>query len=266
MNWTMVAILIVISLPGIIIVLPGLFKNLEGNFAKAEAEGKKLPPRKTMMAITLLQSVVMVSLATVAGAYFAPQVGIHAPVFDALSTGQPVWQAIQPTLLPTLLVSLVGALGLIACYYWIFRPRLEPHNREISERLRNQLGIGSRILYGGVVEEVLFRWGVLPLLVWLLSLLFGSVTPGIFWAAVVVSGVIFGIGHLPSYQGAGCTASPTLITMMIVLNLWASLMFSYLLLNYGLFAAMLSHALFHIIWYPFDTLISRKTAKAQAAA
>jgi hypothetical protein len=264
-NWSLFAVIVIVCIPGILITIPVVLKSQTKQMEIASAQGKKIPPMPVMMLVSTVQTIIIAGLAAAAGVILAPKVGLGAPFFKALVSGQPLWPYLQGLIVPTLLVSLGGGLGLVAFYYLIFRPHLDKETVQASENLRMKLGIGARILYGGIVEEVMMRWGLLPLIVWGISLIAGSVTSLVYWIAVVVSGVVFGLGHLPAYLGAGAKRSSILIAMMIILNLWASLMFSYLFLEYGLLAAMISHALFHVVWLPFDLRFAVKKAETVKA-
>jgi membrane protease YdiL (CAAX protease family) len=77
---------------------------------------------------------------------------------------------------------------------------------------------------------------------------------------IVVSGVLFGLGHLPSYRLAGCQVTPLFLGLMILLNLWATLICGWLFWQYGLLAAMIAHMLYHLVWLPFDLLFFERPA------
>jgi hypothetical protein len=108
-----------------------------------------------------------------------------------------------------------GAVIFIALYYGVCRPRLTSEEIRITEAFRGIMGLWGRIAYGGVVEEVMMRWGVMSVLAWLLG-------------------------------------------TNLILNGWAALIFSWLFWKTGLEAAMMAHALFHVIWYPFDVRHTRR--------
>jgi len=105
---------------------------------------------------------------------------------------------------------------------------------------------------------MLFRWGVLTLLVWLGALLLSGPTPVMMWTVIVVSGVLFGLGHLPSYRLAGCQVTPLFLRLMIVLNIWATLICGWLFWQYGLLATMIAHMLYHLVWLPVDLYFYRR--------
>lgn len=143
-------------------------------------------------------------------------------------------------------------MAFLFLYYGVFRPRLDRGTLRALEGLRNGIGIWGRVLYGGIAEEVLSRWGLMSALAWLFSLPLGEGSYTAMWLAIVVSGILFGLGHAPSYLAAGCRRTPAFVSTMLVLNLWASLIFGWLFWQYGLLAAMVAHALFHLVWWPVD--------------
>jgi hypothetical protein len=49
-----------------------------------------------------------------------------------------------------------------------------------------------------------------------------------------------------------------MLSLVIGLNLWASLIFGWLFWQYGLLSAMLAHMLFHLVWYPFERRIAMR--------
>jgi hypothetical protein len=251
-DWSLFLVLVLVSVPGLLVAIPNLVKRLEKTAIDRLPPDKTPPPRSVLITVTVAQSLLLVAVASGVGTALAPRVGLGAPFFEALVSGQPLWDAAAPQLLPALTLGICGALAIVAAYYLFFRPRLDEQTVRSMEELRMELGLWARVLYGGIVEEVLFRWGVMTLLVWVFSELFGGPTPAVVWAVIVISGVLFGIGHLPSYRLAGCQVTPLFLSAMIVLNLWATLICGWLYWQYGLLAAMIAHMLYHLVWMPFD--------------
>jgi hypothetical protein len=253
-------VLTAICIPGVLITVPGTIKMLASLAQDKLPPGKEMPPMPVVVIASALQSLVVLAVPAAIGTAVAHRVGLRAPFFEALLGGAPLWPALQPQLLPTLVVGIAGALAFVAMYYGLFRPWLDQDTREHWDALRNGLGIWARLLYGGIAEEVLTRWGLMSLLVWLGALVVGRPSPAVVWAAIVVSGVLFGLGHAPSYLAAGCHKTTAFFSAMIALNLWASLIFGWLFWQFGLLAAMAAHMLFHLVWWPFDLHFYRSTA------
>lgn len=258
-DWTLFLFLVVICLPGILIVIPGTLSTLENIIDSESTPEKKKLSRSTLILLSTAQNMGLVIIAAAAGAILAPRVDLEAPFFQALVSSESVLNALQPQLLPALISGIGGSIVFITAYYTIFRPRLDNQTIKSMESLRMRLGLWSRLLYGGIVEEVLTRWGLMTFFAWLGALIIGTPSNFAIWIAIITSGILFGLGHLPSYLAAGCRKTTLFLTLIITLNLWAAIIFGWLFWQYGLIAAMLAHMLFHIIWLPFDLHYTKKT-------
>jgi hypothetical protein len=257
-NWPLFLCLVLVGIPGLVAATPNLVAHLEKTTMAKLPPGKTPPSRGVLVATIVGQSLLLLAAAPAVGTALAPRLGLRAPFFEALVSGQPLWPALAPQLLPALAGGLGGALVLMAAYYLVFRPRLDAQTVRSMEALRMVLGPWARVLYGGIVEELLFRWGVLTLLAWIGAQLFGKATPAVMWAAILISGVFFGLGHIPNYRQAGCRVTPWFAGLAIVLNLWATLICGWLFWQYGLLAAMIAHMLYHLVWLPFDLHFYRR--------
>lgn len=264
-DWRLCVFLVLVSIPGVVVTIVNLTPRMETMAKENLPPGKTLPSRAVMTAATMGQSVVLIAAASAAGTALAPRVGLGAPFFQALLSGQPLWPALQPQLVPALGLGVGGAVVFVAAYYFVFRPRLDGQAVRSLEAMRMELGPWARLLYGGIVEEVLMRWGVMTCLAWIGATLTGGATSAVMWAAILVSGVLFGIGHLPSFRLGGSRVTPGLLTTTIVLNLWAAIVFGWLFWQYGLLAAMMAHMLYHLVWLPFDRHFYRRTEQQMAA-
>jgi hypothetical protein len=251
-NWVLFLCLVGVCLPGVLVAIPQVLSSLEKTILANLPEGKKMPPKAVLVLLTMTQNLILVAIAAAVGTALAHRVGLHAPFFESLVSGGPLLDALQPQIAPTLIGGVGGAIIFIAAYYLVFRPGLDEHTVKAMEDLRVGLGIWSRILYGGIYEEILTRWGLMTLFVWLGALLTGGPTSVVVWIAIVISGVLFGFGHLPGYLAAGCKKTPLFLTAMISLNLWAALIFGWLFWQVGLLSAILAHMIFHLVWLPFD--------------
>ena len=248
-DWKLFVLLSAISMPGVVIVVPRLIASLT---KKIQPTGKTLPPRSVMILAGIGQTAGLLFILAAVGTAVAPTIGFRAPFFEALLNGGDLWDSFRTQLFPSLIVGIGGALLFVTAYYKVFRPRLDEQSRTITENLRKELGLAGRIFYGGIFEEVLARWGLLSLIVWLLFKISATVTAVTIWISIVIAGLLFGLGHLPAAIGAGARATPALIATALILNLWASIPFGWLFWQYGLLAAMLGHIAFHLVWYPFE--------------
>lgn len=256
-NWNLITILVLISLPGIIVTTPGLVRSITRALKPKLPTGKTLPPAPVLGILLGLEVLILVSASAILGSLAALKVGLRAPFFQALASGGDAWTSAAPQFLPLLIGGILGGLVLVAGYYLIFRPRLDSGTVQSMEGLRLEMGLPGRLLYGGILEEVLTRWGMMSAFAWLGMKLTGTASPGIFWAAIVISGVVFGLLHIPNYVIAGSRLTANFVALMLFLNLWASLVFGWLFWQYGLLAAIGAHMLFHLVWFPFDLYFAK---------
>jgi hypothetical protein len=257
-DWKLFLVLVLVCVPGLLVVIPGMLLKVEATARKQLPEGKGLPRREVMFAGMLMPPFVLIALAAAGGTALAPRVGFGAPFFEALVSGEPLWPALQPQLLPTFGLGVAGTLLFMAAYYGFFARRLDPGSAHSLEEMRSNLGIWGRVLYGGIVEEVLMRWGLMTVLVWLGALLVGEPSTGVIWAAILLSGILFGLAHAPNAIAAGARPTPMLFVAVVFLNLWGGTIFAWLYWHYGLAAAMMGHALFHLVWWPVDVRMYRR--------
>ncbi len=260
------AFLILASLPGLLITIPGQIIRLRDLIERRARPGSKIPPNSTLIAASLLQNLVLVGIASAAGTGLSSEAGLGAPFFTALVSGDPLGLVLAPDLLPILTVSVLAMVPFLFVYYGLVRPRLTPETIRIAEGIRMDLGLGARLLYGGVVEEVLFRWGVMTSAAWLGMVLLDSGRPLAMWTAILVAGVLFGLGHLPGLSAMGVKMTGFLVVSTVGLNLWAAVIFGWLFWQYGLYAAMIGHMIFHLVWYPLDRRAYHGLVRSQSTS
>jgi hypothetical protein len=110
-------------------------------------------------------------------------------------------------------------------------------------------GFVAGLLYGGITEEIMMRWGVMNLVLFLLVRLTGAADgdPSLLlvWIAVAMAAIVFAAGHLPAAFATGLR-NRGFIVRTLGLNLVAGLIFGWLFWNWNLETAMIAHAAFHV--------------------
>ncbi|MGV8839214.1 MAG: CPBP family intramembrane glutamic endopeptidase [Bauldia sp.] len=105
------------------------------------------------------------------------------------------------------------------------------------------------LFYGGIVEEIMMRWGIMNLLLFLAVRLTGAAdgNPSLLlvWVAVAIAALIFAAGHLPAAFASGLR-NRGFILRTLGLNFVAGLLFGWLFWNWNLETAMIAHAAFHV--------------------
>ena len=101
------------------------------------------------------------------------------------------------------------------------------------------------VLYGGIAEELMLRWGLMSLVAWVLQRLHGGARPDrIYVLAIIVAAALFAFGHLPVLAQQVELTLP-IAARTLVLNAVPGLVFGWLFWRRGLEAAMLAHAATH---------------------
>lgn len=198
-------------------------------------------PLSVLVILSLVQSSILLAIATALGLYFAQNVGFQLPILEKLLSNNSrgiAWQNV---------VSLPIALGIatgITIYVGdlLFIAAGVSFNIEMSAIPVWKKFLGS--FYGGIGEEILLRLFFVSMLVWLLAKFTkqpsATTNNGIVWTAIVIAAVVFGIAHLPA-TAAITTITPLIIIRAITLNGIGGLIFGWLYWKRGLVAAMIAH-------------------------
>ena len=190
-------------------------------------------------ALLLIQPTVLVLAFTAAGWWAAPKAGLGAPY---LTAGLERWAMpkLPPMIGASLLVALAGGavlLGYAALTRDIFAGTAAP---DLPQPLV------TRLLYGGVAEELLARWGILSLA--MLGLLKLKAGPGAaFWSANLLAAVLFGVGHFGMLFSVLPDPPVWLLLAVLVGNMVPALGYGWLFRRFGIEAAMLAHAGTHLV-------------------
>ncbi len=261
-DFRLFGLLILASLPGIMLAVPRQLGSLRNQIALRSGLGADMPSPPVIIALGIVQNLVLVAIATALGVFLSPRVGLQAPFFQLLvATGASVSPS-AGDLARIVMISCIGIALFLAGYYGLVRPGMDPDTIRKVEGIRIDLGLSARLLYGGITEEVLARWGLMTLFAWLGGFVFGPGSAPALWSAILLAGLLFGIGHLPAISVSGVRLSRFLVLATVVLNLWASIIFGWLFWQHGLYAAMLGHILFHLLWFPIDRRAYKKTLQA----
>jgi hypothetical protein len=202
-------------------------------------------PATVVKAAMLIQPTILLSLAGLVGVQLAPRVGLTAPGAEALAAGRSWRRAVSPQVLPGVLGGLGSGLLLVAIAA-LSQPLLP------SELLTAEpMPLPIRFLYGGITEEILLRWGVMTLLLWL-GWRFGQGrqgNPKSVWVAVAigVSAFLFAIAHLPVLVAQGIPLTPLLVSYILVQNSLFAVVAGFLYWRYGLESAMVAHIMAHVV-------------------
>lgn len=213
-------------------------------------DGNQLPmPIWVLKIVSLIQPTLLLAAAVWAGVWLAPKVNLSAPAFEALAHGRSFLAALKPQIIPGVIAGLIAAIVIVLAWA-LLRPFLPVEFVTRGEAFNRLLPLPTRLLYGGVTEELLLRWGLLTLLVWAAWRVFQRRRPQpgavCFVAAIVISSIIFGVAHLPIAVAFGGALTLPVVSYIITANSVLGLMAGYLYWRKGLEAAIMAHMLAHV--------------------
>lgn len=195
--------------------------------------------------LVLVQPAILLSVAVLIGVLLAHRLELTAPGAEALAAGRSWRQAMIPQLLPGVVAGLISG-GLLTAIALLSRPLLPP-----AYGAAEPTPLLVRFLYGGITEEILIRWGLMTLLLWL-GWRFGQQRQGkpqARWVvvAIAVSSLVFAVAHLPAAIALGLPLTPALLGFLLIQNSLFAVVAGYLFWRYGLETAMIAHLTVHAV-------------------
>lgn len=247
-----------IGLVGVASLIPTLGPALE------KLRSLPNPPARSdagLIGLVLLQPSILVLLAVAVGVLLADRAGLQSYLL-AWSRGMPLPGKFSADI-PVAIGSALAVGTAIIILDLIFKEVMEPGSIERLDKTAvppHWALRASAILYGGVTEELMLRFGLMTLLVWLASF----ALPGTFvrhpdiliGTAILLSALLFGLGHLPKLF-AMTQPSTGLVLHIVLLNTLAGLVYGWLYWRYSLEHAMMAHALTHVTFWAITPLLLR---------
>jgi hypothetical protein len=234
-NWRLFGVLLAMVAFGLLALIPyGLV--LAGQTFSLEIIPQLIPQ--------FVSQIVLYSILIWMGLKLGQKIGLGAPVLGRWLKGEKVSITAKAFGIVILLGLAVGLVIIILDLY-VFVPQLENQLQALGETIRPTAWQGFLAsFYGGIVEEVMTRLFLMTLLAWLGSKVShtedGKPTPVVIWIAILIAGLIFGIGHLPTAVTMGIQLTPLYIIRTLTLNS-VGILYGWLYWKRGLESAMLAH-------------------------
>jgi membrane protease YdiL (CAAX protease family) len=235
-------------------VLSLLLIDLEGLIALAPLPaGTEVPAITPALKLaSVVQPAVVLAVAVLAGCALAPKVGLSSPAAEAAAGGGGVASALKSQIVPGLAGGVAGGVAIVLIAA-AARPFLPPEAVARIGEFGKLFPLPTRVLYGGITEELLLRWGLMTLLLWAAWRLFqkGRGTPrsASFVGAILISSLVFAAGHLPVARMLFPEMTAALTLFVIVGNSAFGLIAGWLYWRRGLESAMMAHMTAHIVMF-----------------
>lgn len=220
-------------------------------------------PVSVQLLIAAVSPTMLVAIFSAVGAIFAPPLGLRSHIVERFTSNTPVFANIRSELPIALVVGVFCGIGLVV-YDLVTRPFLPPMKagaEQFVEAVSHTTFVSAlaTMLYGGITEEVLIRWGLMSLFAWvgwkLTQRGSGLPQPVVMWIAISLAAILFGVGHL----GAAATVyelTPFVIARTIAGNALFGIVFGWIFWRRSLEAAMIAHATGHLTLTIIIALIS----------
>ncbi|ASW44212.1 CPBP family intramembrane glutamic endopeptidase [Clostridium isatidis] len=192
----------------------------------------QLGSKQVLIIAAMMQTAVMASIAAIVGFWASTKVDLNKPfVFN------------RKSIFAAIVIGIVSASFIVISEKFIFAEVLGLGDKFEFSWL---YFLGS-ILYGGIIEEILLRLGLMTFIIWIASKMIKTINSnGIYIAGIVIAALLFAAGHIPATaQMLGLSLVSVLRTLL--LNFLPGLGFGYLYWKHGLGYAMLGHISTHVI-------------------
>ena len=133
-------------------------------------------------------------------------------------------------------------IGLVSL---IFRPFLPAEFLELSNSLKPTLA--TRFLYGGFTEEILMRFGLMTLIIWIVAKITSGTKTYVYWIGIVIASIVFALGHFPIAYKVIENPTTGLLSYILIGNTIGGLIFGWLYWKKGLESAFLAHFFTHVM-------------------
>lgn len=201
--------------------------------------------------VSIIQPGVLTVLFVLVGAALAPRMDLQAPLTRAWASGAPALPVLRRQIAPAAVVAGIAALILTSYSLMVVPLLVEASEGEAITRLiAHGPPLLTKILYGGITEELITRWGLVSLFAWAAWRLIGkpaAVPHWVFWVAIILAAALFAAGHLPLLF-ALVTAPPWWAICAVLLgNAIPGVLFGWLFWKHGIEAAVIAHAGAHLL-------------------
>jgi hypothetical protein len=251
--------LVALGVPGVLALIPMAL----GQVGALPPDMLDLPVPLTV-ALALLNALLLLAVAVAVGTLLAHRVGLRSLVAEKVRQDAAIWPQLRPHIKLAFVAGLIFAVVVLGLDALInpfagteLADGLAGGETPTIGALLTQLLMG--VLYGGIVEELLLRWGVMALFVWIGWRVAqrgqGLPSPALVWTAIILAALLFGIGHLPAMASI-VTLTPLIVIRTILLNAFGGVLFGWLFWRRNLETAMVAHAAGHVGFFIVNAVVA----------
>ncbi len=235
--WKLFIILLLASILGAAAIIPYSL-TLQGILVQ------NLPvPFYVLLLGTVIQNAVIFAVFIFLGLKIAKKVGLGLPVLEDYLEGREVKSKLKSIMGISVGLGLLAGVLIIGFDYLFSLAGAAISLLEPSISPPAWQGFLASF-YGGINEEITLRLFFMSLVVWIFykikSTPEGKPTSTGVWLAIIISAVLFGLGHLPVTSSL-TALTPLVVLRAVILNGIGGVIFGWLYWKKGLESAMISH-------------------------
>lgn len=249
-DWYLFLIILFFSIPGIIINIPIFLRKEISESGESWIKKSIISFLSTIYSI--IRNVCIIAIFISVGVLLNPLIKSKVPVFIAIIKKKDLWQTLRFYLLLAILFGFIGAVLFIYIYYIFLRLKINKNNIAIIEDLRMKRYLTGRIIYDGMIHEIILRWGVLSSIIWGINTYFNEINIYLVLVSLFLLGSIVGLFKLLVYFSLGAEVNRSFVALVFISEIILSLFFGFIFWFYGLATVILSHMIFSLLWHPFD--------------
>lgn len=193
--------------------------------------------------LMLVNPAVLTIIAVIAGTLVLDRTGLTVPFLESLIQGSVKISILLEQLKWGIPLGLITGIFLYFFASW-FEHMLPGEFALLAADF--EPSIAMKLLYGGICEEILLRFGLMTVFVCLAVVLFKKLNPAIYWSSIVLAAILFGMGHLGVLFKAIDAPSVAITFYVLAGNSIAGIVLGWLYWKKGLEASMIGHVCMHL--------------------
>jgi membrane protease YdiL (CAAX protease family) len=236
-NWKLFIILLSASIISIIAVLPYAF-TLAGDIVN------QVPlPLPLLILVSVIQSSILFAVIIFFGLILSKKVGLGLPIIEDFLTKKKTQLDIKSITKDSVLFGF--AVGIVIILVDLAFIKSSGNINLWSGQMPPAWMGFFASFYGGISEELLLRLFFMTFIIWIFSkfkkshvnILNNNL---IIWSAIIITAIVFGLGHLPITESV-TVLTPLVIIRAIMLNSIGGIIFGWLYWKKGLESAIIAH-------------------------
>ena len=204
----------------------------------------KIDP-STFQYLMLINPIILITFGTIIGYFSASKVGLKTPILDNLFQPERLSIATVSDIVKYALSGGVIAGIIIVSLSVLCSPLLPVELLDLEKQF--QPHFLTRFLYGGITEEIIVRWGIMSLIMLIFKSIFKNNSSLFWWISIVISSILFGLGHLPITFMLVKNTTPFLIFFIVLSNSIFGIISGWLFWKKGLEASIIAHIATHCV-------------------